>query len=59
VEALPTWAQIAILILLLIASGFFSISEISMMALNRYRLKHLFERKNKSAARTSKLLDDT
>ncbi|MFK7965058.1 MAG: HlyC/CorC family transporter [Burkholderiaceae bacterium] len=58
-EALPTWAQISILVLLLIASGFFSISEISMMALNRYRLKHLVERKNRSAARTSKLLDDT
>ncbi|MEZ5651069.1 MAG: CNNM domain-containing protein [Burkholderiaceae bacterium] len=40
-EALPLWAQILILVALLVASGFFSISEISMMAMNRYRLSHM------------------
>jgi Mg2+/Co2+ transporter CorB len=40
-------------------SAFFSGSETSMMAINRYRLKHLVKEKNKSAKRVSKLLEKT
>jgi Mg2+/Co2+ transporter CorB len=44
---------------LLLTSGFFSISETSMMALNRYRLKHLVREGRKSARLTQDLLDRT
>ena len=40
-------------------SAFFSGSETSMMAINRYRLKHLVKEKNKSAKRVSRLLERT
>ena len=49
-------ASIAFLVLM---SAFFSGSETSMMAINRYRLKHLVKEKNKSAKRVSKLLERT
>ena len=45
-----------ILILLIFLSAFFSISETSMMALDRYRLRHLSNEKHRSAMLTSKLL---
>ncbi len=45
--------------LLLILSGFFSLSETSMMAINRYRLKHLAKQGHRSAILTTKLLDKT
>ena len=37
---IPILFLIFLIILLIILSGFFSISETSMMALNRYKLKH-------------------
>ena len=40
-------------------SAFFSGSETSMMAINRYRLKHLVKEKNKSAKRVAKLIERT
>ncbi|WP_296655448.1 HlyC/CorC family transporter [Paraburkholderia sp.] len=40
-DQIPLWAQVCAVLLLLIGSGFFSISETSMMALNRHRLKYL------------------
>ena len=40
-------------------SAFFSGSETSMMAINRYRLRHLVKEKNKPAKRVSKLLERT
>ncbi|MGB7306366.1 MAG: CNNM domain-containing protein, partial [Burkholderiaceae bacterium] len=58
-DALPGWAQLLILFVLLIASGFFSISEISMMAINRYRLKNLVRKGSKRAQRVTGLLDNT
>ncbi|STX50340.1 Mg2 and Co2 transporter [Legionella busanensis] len=45
-----------ILIILIGVSAFFSGSEIGMMSLNRYRLRHLAKNKNKQAIRVSKLL---
>lgn len=56
---MPLSALFAILILLLLCSGFFSSAETSMMALNRYRLNHLVRKGNKSAKLTSKLLAHT
>jgi Mg2+/Co2+ transporter CorB len=44
---------------LLLLSAFFSISETSMMALNRYRLKHLAKTGNRGAVLVSKLLQRT
>ncbi|HRE14222.1 MAG TPA: CNNM domain-containing protein [Usitatibacteraceae bacterium] len=44
---------------LLLSSGFFSIAETSMMALNRYRLKHLVRQGRRSARLTHDLLDHT
>ena len=49
-------ASIAFLVLM---SAFFSGSETSIMAINRYRLKHFVKEKNKSAKRVSKLLERT
>src|SRR4051812_23981678 len=44
---------------LLAFSGFFSMSETCMMALNRYRLKHLVREGNTGARLASKLLERT
>ncbi len=46
---------VAVLILL---SGFFSSSETGMMALNRYRLKHLAKTKHRGARLSAKLLEE-
>jgi Mg2+/Co2+ transporter CorB len=44
---------------LLLTSGFFSIAETSMMALNRYRLRHLAREGRRSARLTQDLLEHT
>jgi Mg2+/Co2+ transporter CorB len=49
----------AALALLLAASGFFSIAETSMMALNRYRLRHLVAQGHGGARRAAALLRHT
>ncbi|WP_138118847.1 HlyC/CorC family transporter [Bathymodiolus heckerae thiotrophic gill symbiont] len=57
-ESLSTfWLSITLLSLIL-ASAFFSSTETSMMAINRYRLKTL-SKTNKNARRTEQLLKDT
>ena len=48
---------LGLLVLLLIASSFFSSSETGMMALNRYRLKHLQKQEHKGSIRAGKLLE--
>jgi Mg2+/Co2+ transporter CorB len=62
-DDIPLSAQLLALVVLLVASGFFSIAETSMMALNRYRLKHLAKHGHRGArlaqvllARTDRLL---
>lgn len=55
-ENLPPSLLIAILVVLVIVSGFFSGSETAMMALNRYRLKHLVSQNNSNAKRVLGLL---
>jgi Mg2+/Co2+ transporter CorB len=58
-DAIPlAWLIVAQAVLLL-TSGFFSISETSMMALNRYRLKHLVREGRRSARLTQDLLART
>ncbi len=56
---LPLWAQILALVVLLLVSGFFSIAETSMMALNRYRLRHMVAEGKRAARRTQALLNQT
>lgn len=58
-EDLPLSVQIAIMIGLLILSGFFAMSETAMMALNRFRLRHLAKQGNAAAVRTQGLLAQT
>ncbi len=47
---------LAILAGLIVMSGFFSSSETALMALNRYRLRHLVEQKNRGAVLAHRLL---
>ncbi len=56
-ESLSTFWLSFILFILIIASAFFSASETSMMALNRYRLKALSAKNNAQAKRVEKLLN--
>lgn len=56
---ISTGALLFILFALLLVSAFFSTAETSMMAINRYRLRHLAATGNRAAQRTSKLLART
>jgi len=58
-EEIPISALFGALAILIVLSAFFSISETSMMALNRYRLKHQVKLGNRSARLTSQLLAKT
>ncbi|OGA37172.1 MAG: magnesium and cobalt efflux protein CorC [Betaproteobacteria bacterium RIFCSPLOWO2_12_FULL_62_13] len=58
-EDIPVSTLFAALFFLLIVSAFFSISETSMMALNRYRLKHLTQSGHRGARLASELLANT
>ena len=51
--------MITALVVLLVVSGFFSIAETSMMAINRYRLKHMVAQGHGGAARVEALLKRT
>lgn len=55
----PLWILFTSIFILVLVSAFFSSSETSMMAINRYRLQHLVKQRNKSARRVSKLLERT
>jgi Mg2+/Co2+ transporter CorB len=59
VEQIPLWAQIGAVFVLLLFSGFFSISETAMMALNRHRLKYLVGKGAFGARSTQSLLART
>ncbi|MER0214902.1 MAG: HlyC/CorC family transporter [Nitrosomonas sp.] len=56
---MPLHIMLIALVFLLILSGFFSLSETSMMAINRYRLRHLAKQGHRGARLTIKLLDHT
>jgi Mg2+/Co2+ transporter CorB len=55
-EDIPLYLLLIALALLLVVSGFFSLSETSMMAINRYRLRHLAKQGHRGAHLTTKLL---
>ncbi|WP_340642708.1 HlyC/CorC family transporter [Rhodocyclus gracilis] len=57
-DEFPLSVQFAALGVLLILSGFFSMSETAMMAANRYRLRHLAQQGNRGAAQALRLLAD-
>lgn len=48
---------LGILAFLILLSAYFSSSETAMMALNRYRLRHLIKQKHRGAIRSGKLLE--
>lgn len=56
-DEIPLWVLFTALIFLIIGSAFFSGSETGLMSLNRYRLRHLADNKNRGAIRAQRLLD--
>ena len=58
-DVVPLFWELAALALLLVMSGFFSIAETSMMALNRYRLRHMVAQGHGGARRAAALLRHT
>ncbi len=58
-ETVPFWLQLLALALLMLLSAFFSIAETAMMALNRFRLRHLVREGRRGAQRTAGLLGRT
>ena len=55
-EDIPLSLLFSLLFILILLSGFFSSSETGMMALNRYRLRHLAKQKHRGAMRAEALL---
>ena len=51
-----TYTVITIIIILICTSAFFSSSETAMMALNKYKLKHLAKNNNRAAKRSLSLV---
>jgi len=58
-EDFPLYALLIALAVLLVCSAFFSLAETSMMAINRYRLKHLAKQGHRGARLTLALLGNT
>lgn len=58
-DDIPLHTLLIAFVLLLVLSAFFSISETSMMALNRYRLRHRAKSGHRGARLTAKLLERT
>ena len=58
-DDISTGTLLIALIVLLVGSAFFSISETSMMALNRFRLRHLVQQRHPGAKLASDLLGKT
>jgi len=58
-ESISLGWMVGALVVLLVISGFFSIAETSMMAINRYRLKHMAAQGHRGARRLEELLKRT
>jgi Mg2+/Co2+ transporter CorB len=58
-DAVPLWAQILALTVLICISAFFAMTETALMAANRHRLRHLAQAGNKGAASAIWLLERT
>ena len=52
----PSWALFVTILVLTVLSAYFSSSETAMMALNRYRLRHLVRQKHHAARKANRLL---
>jgi Mg2+/Co2+ transporter CorB len=50
-DAVPLWAQILALTVLICISAFFAMTETALMAANRHRLRHLAQGGNKAPRR--------
>jgi len=59
VDDIPLIWEVGALVVLLLLCGYFSIAETSMMAFNRYRLKHLVDQGHGGAIRVAQLLKRT
>ena len=53
---LPTWFLFLTVFLLIVSSAYFSGTETAMMALNRYRLRHLVKERHRGARRANRML---
>lgn len=53
---LPVWALILSIVVLIATSAYFSGTETAMMALNRYRLRHLVKQKHRGARKANRML---
>lgn len=58
-DEIPLHTLFIVFVVLLVVSAFFSISETSMMALNRYRLRHLAKTGHRGARLAAQLLSHT
>ncbi len=58
-DEIPLSWEFGGLVLMLVVSAFFSIAETAMMAVNRYRLRHLLSEGNASAQRVAAMLKRT
>jgi len=58
-ETVPLWVLVLALALLILCSAFFAMAETALMAANKYRLRHLAKRGNRSAVTTLWLLERT
>jgi Mg2+/Co2+ transporter CorB len=58
-DAVPLWAQLTALAVLILLSAFFAITETALMTANRHRLRHLARRGSRSAATALWLLERT
>jgi Mg2+/Co2+ transporter CorB len=58
-DTVPLWVLVLALVLLILCSAFFAMAETALMAANKYRLRHLAKRGNRSAITTMWLLDRT
>jgi len=59
VDEIPLSWEFGALIAMLVLSAYFSIAETAMMAINRYRLKHLISEGHRGAMRVAELLKRT
>jgi Mg2+/Co2+ transporter CorB len=55
-EEIPLGSLYLVLVILIILSGFFSSSETGLMAMNKYRLRHLANKGHRGARIAQKLL---
>ena len=53
---IPTWVMLLSIVVLMMMSAYFSGTETAMMALNRYRLRHLVKRRHRGATRADRML---